>query len=84
MSEQILVAIIATVGVIGAAGFGFLGVVITNLKAAIGEPNGKGNVVQMMEALLSGQAGQDKRLASLEGRVSQIEVTVRDWEQEAS
>jgi hypothetical protein len=34
--------------------------------AAIGTPNGHGNVVQMMEKLLAGQTGQDGRLARLE------------------
>lgn len=33
----------------------------------IGTPNGQGNVVEMMERLLAGQAGQDNRIARLEG-----------------
>lgn len=66
MSDDVLVAIIAAVGVIGAAGFGFLGVVVQNLRKSIGEPNGHGNLVQMAEKLLAGQAGQDRRLAKLE------------------
>lgn len=32
----------------------------------VGTPNGHGNVVQMVERLLAGQAGQDERLAKLE------------------
>lgn len=46
----------------------------------IGTPNGKGNVVEMLESALRGQAlilegqtGQDNRLASIERRLGAVE-----------
>lgn len=39
------------------------------IEERLGEPNGHGNVVQMMERLLAGQTGQDARLAQIEGRL---------------
>ena len=41
-------------------------------REAIGEPNGDGTVVQMCERILAGQAGQDNRIARLEGRQHEI------------
>lgn len=83
MSENVLTAIIGVVGVIGAAGFGTLGVWISSVKKSIGTPNGHGDLVHMAEALLAGQAGQDKRLAQLEHgqaqhatRITQVEQTL--------
>lgn len=35
----------------------------------IGTPNGHGNLVQMAEQLLAGQADQDQRLAAIEARL---------------
>lgn len=43
---------------------------------AIGEPNGSGNVVQMLESILAGQAGQDNRIARLEGGQHEIRTHV--------
>jgi hypothetical protein len=40
------------------------------IEDRIGEPNGHGNLVQMMEKLLSGQTGQDARLASIDDRIA--------------
>jgi len=39
----------------------------SRVEDKIGDPNGQGNVVQMLERILSGQTGQDHRLAELEG-----------------
>lgn len=41
-------------------------------EAAVGTPNGQGNLAQMMERLLHGQAAQDERLARLENDHNQI------------
>lgn len=69
---DVFVAIVTTIGVLGAAAIGALGEAIRrNARAtrdAVGEPNGQGNVVQMCEQILAGQAGQDRRLATLEER----------------
>jgi hypothetical protein len=73
MSDPVIVAVIGAVGVIGAAGFGTLSAAITSTRRAIGRPNGQGNIVQMMERMLTGQAGQDNRLAALERRVNSVE-----------
>jgi len=40
------------------------------IEAALGTPNGHGDIVQMMEKLLHGQTGQDARLAQIEHRMS--------------
>lgn len=51
------------------------------LEQRVGTPNGHGNVVEMFERLVTGQAGQDNRLAKLErgqldheGRIRSIEA----------
>lgn len=46
----------------------------------IGTPNGDGNVVQMLTTLLNGQAGQDARIARLEGIAMQqgIDLAAQD------
>lgn len=51
-----------------------------DVRDRIGTPNGQGNVVEMMERLLAGQAGQDNRIARLEGNDLQrsIQVTAHD------
>lgn len=64
--------VVAFVGVIGAAiRLGFkvwdeLADLRRDQERRIGTPNGHGNVVEMSEKLLAGQAGQDSRLAVLE------------------
>lgn len=45
-----------------------------DLADRIGEPNGKGSVVQMLTTLLNGQAGQDNRIAHLEGTSMQQSI----------
>lgn len=52
----------------------------------LGTPNGKGNVVEMLESALRGQAlilegqtGQDNRLASIERRLGAVEDTQRNF-----
>lgn len=42
----------------------------------IGTPNGKGNAIQMLETIVSGQAGQDNRLAKLETTVGALRTDV--------
>lgn len=80
MSTEVQVALIGAIGVIGAAGFGFLGVVIQSIRKAVGEPNGHGDISAMLAKLLDGQAGQDKRLASLESRMSAVEGRIGELE----
>lgn len=68
----IVVAIVAAAGSVGAAWAANaarrqVGHAAEDLRDRIGEPNGKGNVVQMLTTLLNGQAGQDNRIARLEG-----------------
>ena len=79
MSDDVLVAIIAAVGVIGAAGFGTLGVWISNVRKSIGDAGGS-DVTGMLVQLLDGQAHQNGRLAKLEAgqarhheRISKVE-----------
>lgn len=59
---QVWVALIA--GVIGPTVVALIGLV--ELRRRVGTPNGQGNLVEMMERLLVGQARQDERLADLE------------------
>lgn len=82
MSEDVLVAIIATVGVIGAAGFGTLGMWLSSVKKSLGDA-GDGNVSGMLVQLLDGQAHQNGRLAKLEAgqsrhneRITRVEQTL--------
>lgn len=42
-------------------------------KKAVGKPNGAGNVVQMLERVLTNQGRHDERLRSIEGRLSDLE-----------
>lgn len=50
-----------------------IGVLDHRTRKSIGVPNGKGNVVQMLEKILAGQTGQDSRLASIEARQNRFE-----------
>ena len=69
---------LAVLGAALVAALGGLAVAIVQARAArlaiheqaqrIGTPNGHGNLVEMMERLLSGQTGQDSRLAIIESR----------------
>lgn len=54
-------------------------------RNAIGSPNGQGNVTQMLERVLdglsdvvAGQAGQDRRLANLEGGQHLLKLDQQD------
>ena len=60
----VAVAAIAAVGGVAAA---YAANAARDVRDRIGTPNGQGNVVEMMERLLAGQAGQDNRIARLEG-----------------
>lgn len=82
MSENVLTAIIAAVGVVGAAGFGTLGVWISSVKKSIGDAGGN-DVTGMLVQLLDGQAHQNGRLAKLEAgqarhhdRITRVEQTL--------
>lgn len=81
MSEDVLTAIIAAVGVIGAAGFGTLGVWISNVKKSIGNA-GDADVSGMLVRLLDGQAHQNGRLAKLEEGQSRHEHRISQVEQQ--
>lgn len=75
LTEQTLIAVIAAAGLVGAAAVTAFGV---RISRAVGTPNGNGNLVEMMEALLTGQTGQDVRLAKLETRVGNVETLAKD------
>jgi hypothetical protein len=60
----VVVALLAILG----AGWKFGLNLRDELRHRVGTPNGHGNVVQMLETLLNGQAGLDNRLAALEAR----------------
>jgi hypothetical protein len=47
-----------------------------SIDEKIGEPNGHGNMVEMLTTILNGQAGQDNRIAHLEGGQHQIRQDV--------
>lgn len=68
--SEVVVGAMSTAGVLGAAAIGALGEAIRRqaraTREAVGNPNGDGTVVQMLERVLAGQAGQDNRLAKLE------------------
>lgn len=88
MTEETSVALIGAFAVIMTGGFGLMGVWlqrnVRQTKDAIGTPNGRGNVIQMMEALLRGQTGQDRRLATLERRVGSVEDLAKEAASEAA
>ena len=50
------------------------------LENRVGTPNGHGNVVEMLERLVTGQAGQDNRLARLERGQLEHESRIRSIE----
>lgn len=80
MSGPVVVAIITSVvgpvvvGLFARRGF------IRELGNRVGDPNGQGTVVQMLERLLDGQTGQDKRLARIESRLLDHEARIRSLE----
>lgn len=72
MPVEIVVALIGATGVVGAAGVTALSQV--RLARRIGKPNGKGNVVEMLEHLLEGQGRQDLLLEQHGKRLDSIEA----------
>lgn len=50
------------------------------LEQRVGTPNGHGNVVEMLERLVTGQAGQDNRIAKLERGQLDHESRIRSIE----
>jgi hypothetical protein len=69
--SELVQAVASVIAALVLASLGALGEGIRrNAKLArqsIGEANGDGTVVQMCERILAGQAGQDNRIARLEG-----------------
>jgi len=49
-----------------------------DVRDRIGNPNGHGNVVQMIERLLSGQTAQDTRLAGHDGTIAAVIAQVSE------
>ena len=81
-----MVAIVMALGSVSVALIGLVGI---RMRQTIGTPNGQGNVVEMLELLLEGQAGQDRRLADIEtrqnnaeGRLNHIDDRLRSIEQQ--
>lgn len=81
-----MVAIVMALGSVSVALIGLVGI---RMRQTIGTPNGQGNVVEMLEWLLEGQAGQDRRLADIEtrqnnaeGRLNHIDWRLRSIEQQ--
>ena len=50
----------------------------------IGTPNGQGNLVQMAERLLAGQADQDLRLAQIEARLGRGDTRLTEIDRRLS
>lgn len=86
-SPDVAVELIGAVALVLVAMIGALGEVIRRnareargaadaARHAIGRPNGQGNVVEMLERILSGQAGQDGRIARLEGKQHELRQDV--------
>jgi len=84
---QVLVALIGAMGLIGVALVQSMrrststakverALLADDMAHRIGQPNGMGNVTQMLERILHGQTGQDRRLARLEERANtSVELT---------
>ena len=51
---------------------------VRDVRERIGTPNGHGNVVQMMERLLSGQTSQDARLAGHDSTIAAVIAQVSE------
>lgn len=90
-ATDVLVALIGAVGLIGVALVGTISKASNAAARAastaedtagdmadrIGTPNGHRDVVQMLETILAGQAGQDRRLARLEERANTTVELIR-------
>lgn len=57
-------------GVVGPTIVALIG--LFELRRRVGDPNGQGNITQMAERLLAGQARQDERLADMESRQNKM------------
>lgn len=83
MTEGVIVAI--AVGIVGPIIVALIG--LLGLRRRVGSPNGHGNVMEMLERLLHGQASQDQRLAELEAndnrmasQIGRVHQTLRERE----
>ncbi len=76
MDTNVTVALVTTAGALGVAAIGVWGEAVRRAakeaREAIGTPNGEGTAIQMLERILAGQAGQDNRIARLEGGQHQL------------
>ena len=50
-----------------------------DMQKRVGQPNGKGNLTQMLETLLTGQTGQDSRLAVHDTKITANEDAIRAY-----
>lgn len=57
---------------------------VDRVGESIGTPNGQGNLVQMAEQLLAGQADQDQRLAAIEARLGRDDTRLIEIDQRLS
>ena len=89
LTEGVQVAIVSSAATLGVAGIVVLGEAARRnakrAREAIGDPNGAGTLVTMVEQVLHaqaemirGQAGQDKRIAALERDVHAVRVDVAE------
>jgi hypothetical protein len=80
IAPEVQVAALSAAGLVFATAVGTFGEIIRRqakaTRQAVGEPNGAGNVVEMLERILAGQTGQDNRIARLEGGQHQIREDV--------
>jgi hypothetical protein len=80
IAPEVQVAALSAVAVVLAAAVGTFGEIIRRqakaTRQSVGEANGDGTVVQMCERILAGQAGQDNRIARLEGGQHEIREDV--------
>lgn len=83
VTEGVWVAFL--IGVAGPTAVALIGLV--EMRRRVGKPNGAGNLVEMAERLLSGQARQDERIAALEendhriaSQLGRIHSTLRERE----
>lgn len=76
MSEAIIVALIAAV--IGPTVVALVQQRRSHddLSRRLGEPNGHGSLVAMVQSVIAGQADQDGRIAHLEDRVGRTEARI--------
>jgi len=85
VATEVQVAVITTLGGLVVAIVGANSILgkrsSDRLERAVGVPNGQGNLVQMAERILAGQAGQDNRLAKLEAGQAQQAIDLARLEQ---